>query len=110
MAYIEGMVFIETPAFTRLIKTLMADEDYGRAQRMLAAAPEIGDVIEGTGGLRKVRIALPGRGKRGGARFIYYYITCASQIVLLLAYPKNVQDDLSAEQKKALRHIIEHWK
>lgn len=54
MAYIEDMVFIETPAFTRLIKTLMADEDYGRAQRMLAAAPEIGDVIEGTGGLRKV--------------------------------------------------------
>ena len=49
MTYIEGMVFIEAPAFTRLIKTLMADEDYGRAQRMLAAAPEIGDVPKAQG-------------------------------------------------------------
>jgi hypothetical protein len=104
------MIFIETPTFTRLVAELMDDEAYGRFQTDLANAPESGDVIEGTGGLRKIRVALPGRGKRGGARVIYYYFSSASQIVLLLAYPKNVQDNLTAAQKKALRSIIENWK
>ncbi|KRG71606.1 type II toxin-antitoxin system RelE/ParE family toxin [Pseudoxanthomonas dokdonensis] len=104
------MIFIETPTFTRLITELMNDEDYGRFQEDLAASPESGHVIEGTGGLRKIRVALPGRGKRGGARIIYYYFSSASQIVLLLAYPKNVQDNLTAAQKKALRSVIENWK
>ncbi|WP_079223058.1 type II toxin-antitoxin system RelE/ParE family toxin [Stenotrophomonas maltophilia] len=104
------MIFVETPTFTRLITALMSDEDYGAFQTGLAANPEAGDLIEGTGGLRKIRVALPGRGKRGGARIIYYYFVTASQIVLLLAYPKNDQDDLTADQKKALRNIIENWK
>ncbi len=104
------MIFVETPTFTRLITALMSDEDYGAFQTGLAANPEAGDLIEGTGGLRKIRAALPGRGKRGGARIIYYYFVTASQIVLLLAYPKNDQDDLTADQKKALRNIIENWK
>lgn len=104
------MIFVETPTFTRLITALMSDEDYGDFQAGLAANPEAGDLIEGTGGLRKIRAALPGRGKRGGARIIYYYFVTASQIVLLLAYPKNDQDDLTADQKKALRNIIENWK
>lgn len=104
------MIFVETPTFTRLITALMSDEDYGDFQASLAANPEAGDLIEGTGGLRKIRAALPGRGKRGGARIIYYYFVTASQIVLLLAYPKKDQDDLTADQKKALRNIIENWK
>lgn len=103
------MVFIETPAFTRLIKALMADEDYADFQRVLASAPDAGDLIEGTGGLRKIRVGMAARGKRGGARVIYYYFSSASQIVMLLAYPKNVQDTLSVGQKKALRAIIENW-
>lgn len=104
------MIFIETLAFTRLITELMKDEDYGQFQRELAWAPESGDVIEGTGGLRKIRVALPGRGKSGGARVIYYYFSSASQIVLMFAYPKNVQDNLTPAQKKALRAVIENWK
>lgn len=104
------MIFIETPAFTRLITELMEDEDYGQFQQELARAPESGDVIEGTGGLRKIRVALPGRGKSGGARVIYYYFSSASQIVLMFAYPKNVQDNLTPAQKKALRAVIENWK
>jgi hypothetical protein len=66
------MLFIETPVFTRQIKALVDDDAYGELQRLLGAHPEIGDLIEDTGGLRKVRMALPGRGKRGGARVIYY--------------------------------------
>jgi hypothetical protein len=55
-------------------------------------------------------IAVPGRGKRGGARAIYYYIASASRIILLLAYPQDVQDTLTADQKNALRFIIQYWK
>lgn len=104
------MLFIETPTFTRVITRLMPDDDYARFQLELALSPSAGDVIEGTGGLRKIRLAVPGRGKRGGARAIYYYIASASRIILLLAYPKNVQDSLTADQKNALRSIIENWK
>lgn len=104
------MLFIETSLFTRLLGRLMSDEEYSRFQVTLASAPEAGEVIEGTGGLRKIRIALPGRGKRGGARVIYYYFSSDSKIVLLLVYPKNVQGNLTQSQKKALRAVIENWK
>lgn len=104
------MLFIETPIFTRVIRELLADDDYARFQLELAAAPTSGDLIEGTGGLRKIRLAVKGRGKRGGARVVYYYFASASRIILLFAYPKNAQETLTAEQKSALRSIIENWK
>ena len=64
----------------------------------------------GARGLRKIRVAAKGHGKRGGARVIYYYFMSESRIGMLLAYPKNVQDDLSSEQKKMLTKIIERWR
>ena len=67
-------------------------------------------MIKGTGGLRKVRMALPGRGKSGGARVIYYYVHNAAQIRFLLAYEKSEQDDLTDEQRKALKKIVETWR
>lgn len=103
------MIFIETPTFTRQITSLMSDEEYAKLQKQLAGNPEAGVLIEGTGGLRKIRVALPGRGKSGGARVIYYYFTAASQIAMVLAYPKNVQDNLTAAQKKTLKAIIDNW-
>jgi len=104
------VIFIETPIFTRQIKTLVDDEVYGHFQGTLAENPDAGDLIKGTGGLRKIRMALPGRGKSGGARVIYYYVQNAAQIRLLLAYEKSEQDDLTDEQRKALRKIIETWR
>lgn len=104
------MLFIATAAFSRAITELLVDDDYARFQLELAAAPTTGDLIEGTGGLRKVRLAVPGSGKRGGARVIYYYVASSSRIILLLAYRKNVQDTLTPSQKMALRSIIENWK
>ena len=83
---------------------------YAAFQQALAADPEQGDVIEGTGGLRKVRVASSGRGKRGGSRVIYYHFTSRSHIALLLIYPKNVKDDLSSEERKALKQLIEQWR
>lgn len=110
MAYIVPMLFVETSSFTRQITGMVSDEVYAEFQQWLAAHPDAGDVIEGTGGLRKVRLGLPGRGKSGGARVIYYYFVADSKIIMLLAYPKNVQSTLTAEQKKALKAVIENWR
>lgn len=72
--------------------------------------PKLGDVIQGTGGLRKVRIPLDGRGKRGGGRVIYYHFDIKGQIYLLLIYAKNEYGDLTNDQKKQLRLFVEDWK
>ena len=103
------MIFMETTVFTRQITELLDDESYGQFQRDLAENPEAGDLIPGTGGLRKIRIPAKGRGKRGGGRIIYYFFVSTSRIALLLAYPKNAQGDLTAAQKKILIKVIETW-
>ena len=100
------MIFIETPVFTAQITELVDDDDYQELQRRLAHDPECGNLIPRSGGLRKIRMALPGRGKRGGARVIYYWITARAQIYMLLAYAKNVQDDLTPKQLKTLSGLV----
>lgn len=104
------MIFIETPMFTKRLRELLDDDSYAAFQQLLADRPDVGDVIEGTGGIRKVRVASSGRGKRGGSRVIYYHFTTASQIALLLIYPKNEKDDLTADERKVLKQIIERWR
>lgn len=104
------MIFVETRAFTRRVAELLDDEDYARLQRYLAEHPDVGDVMEGTGGLRKVRVAMAGRGKSAGARAIYYHFVPQSHIAMLLIFAKNEQEDLSPEQRRALGKIIETWK
>jgi len=64
---------------------------------------------QGSGGLRKVRWKLEGRGKSGGIRVIYYWVTAVGHIYMLLAYPKSEQDNLTPEQLKALKTIVERW-
>ena len=103
------MVIIETPIFTKLIKELMNDDEYKDLQEALVSRPDRGSLIKNSGGLRKVRWALAGRGKSGGARFIYYWMTDNDQLYMLLAYPKNVQDNLTDTQLKALKKIVERW-
>lgn len=103
------MLIIETPVFTRLITRLMDDDHYRELQEVLIGNPDAGDVIPGSGGLRKLRWRLAGRGKRGGVRVIYYRVMTAGQIYMLYVYAKNVTDDLSREQLKALREIVERW-
>lgn len=100
------MIFLETPVFTRQIKELVDDEDYRGLQLRLVANPDRGDLIPRSGGLRKIRLGVPGRGKRGGARVIYYWVTARSQIYMLLAYAKNVQDDLTPDQLQTLRTLV----
>jgi len=73
VTYNLAMVFIETPIFTKLVIELLSDDSYAELQQMLLLRPDAGDVIPGSGGLRKVRWRIAGQGKRGGLRIIYYW-------------------------------------
>lgn len=104
------MIFIETPLFTRRVKELLDDDAYSKFQALLRENPDAGDLIEGTGGLRKVRVGAMGHGKRGGARVIYYHFVSKDNIALLTIYPKSEQQDLTNPERKALKSIIENWR
>jgi hypothetical protein len=101
--------FVETPVFTAQIVELLTDSEYSKVQAALVLQPDLGELIQGTGGLRKMRWGLParGRGKSGGLRIIYYWYTSQSVIYMLMVYSKSRKEDLSAEQKRALRKIAE---
>lgn len=103
---VRSVVFLETPVFTRQVRELIDDEDYRRLQVRLLLDPEAGDLIAGSGGIRKIRVGIRGRGKRGGARIIYYWSGAGSRIFMLVAYAKNEQDDLSEEQLRRLRALV----
>ena len=100
-------VFFETPVFTRRVTELLSDDEYAELQKVLVADPNAGDLIPGSGGLRKIRWAIQGRGKRGGARIIYYHLISRDQFYILLIYGKNEQDDLSPEQLRMLKKAVE---
>ena len=97
--------FIELLGFSKRRRDLLSDDEFTAFQELLIEAPETGAIITGTGGFRKIRWSRPGMGKRGGVRVIYYYITGEGRIYLALVYPKNEQDELSQEQKKALKQL-----
>ncbi len=71
--------------------------------------PRAGDVIQGTGGLRKVRWSSKGRGKSGGVRVIYFYVTAECQIRLIAIYQKGIKDDLTVAERKILKKLNETW-
>lgn len=100
--------FIYTEIFQKSWKAMgLSDEDLPLLEMELLKNPRAGDVIEGTGGARKLRIQLEGRGKSGGARVIYLDVYEKEHLYLLFAYPKNVQENLTADQKKAIAKLIE---
>lgn len=100
--------FRETDLFTSQITSLLSDDEYAELQGALVVRPDAGDLIEDTGGLRKIRWTQEkrGQGKRGGTRVIYYWHVKGDLIYMLFAYSKAEQDDLSARQKKALAALI----
>jgi hypothetical protein len=100
------MEFIETPTFTRLITALLSDDEYRRLQNSLVIDPAKCDLIKDGGGIRKLRYALPGRGKSGGIRVIYYWIKDDGQIYMLLAYPKARKDTLTDKETAILRNFV----
>jgi hypothetical protein len=100
------LTFVESPTFTKQIDGLVTDAEYASFQQELAANPAAGDVIPGLGGLRKVRMAARGKGKRGGARVIYLLMVEPGIIYLFYVYTKGDMADLSSEQKKRLRTMV----
>jgi len=100
------VVFVETPIFTRRVCACMDDDEYGRLQSFLAEHPEVGKVIRASGGIRKLRWAGSGRGKRGGLRLIYFWWVARDRISMLMVYPKSEQDDLTPDQLKMLKRQL----
>jgi hypothetical protein len=101
------VLFVETRQFTARVLTLLTDEEYRELQAELSNRPDAGAVIPGTGGLRKLRFGLAGRGKRGGVRTVYYWARAQSTILLLFLFAKNERDDLTVAQRRALRKVVE---
>jgi mRNA-degrading endonuclease RelE of RelBE toxin-antitoxin system len=101
------MEIIETSIFTRQVQQLLTQDEYRLLQIALLQHPESGDVIPQSGGLRKKRWTLHGKGKRGGTRIIYYWAVSRNQLLMLMIYAKNELDDLTAGQLKILARIIQ---
>ncbi len=101
------MEIIETSVFTRQITELITDEEYAELQLALVQNPVLGSLIPGGGGIRKLRWAGSGRGKRGGIRVIYYWQSWQQQIFMLLAYAKNAQDNMTSAQLKMLKRLVQ---
>lgn len=101
------MEIVETPVFTRQAESLLSPEELRTLQFFLVCRPAAGAIIQGSGGLRKLRWRLQGRGKRGGVPVIYYWVTPAARIYLLFLYSKNVRSDLTPAEVRALRKLID---
>ncbi|SQD77583.1 Toxin HigB-2 [Moritella yayanosii] len=105
-------IFVESKIFEKYRDDHLNDEEFRLFQTELMSNPKKGDVIQGTGGLRKVRVASKGKGKgkRGGSRVIYYFLDEKRRCYLLTIYGKSEVSDLTADQKKQLKAFMEVWR
>jgi hypothetical protein len=109
MTYYCDVKVVRLKPYLRACKAMSLDDaDMRKIELELIAAPEAHPVIKGLRGVRKARIALPRRGKRGGGRVIYFITITPSVMFMLTAYPKNAQDDLTNDQRKAILSAIEN--
>lgn len=100
--------FIETSAFSAYLPDYLSDEEYTALQEHLCETPEAGDLVRGSGGVRKLRWARAGSGKSGGVRICYYARTRRGQILMLVIYARSTRDSLSGHVLKALREELEN--
>lgn len=105
---------IELPGYRRRANELLSGDEQDAIVDLIAYEPTCGDVIPGTGGLRKVRIGRGGSGKRGGARVIYYFYSAEFPLLLMALYAKNEKADLSAREKKEFstyaKEAVTRWR
>lgn len=105
----EYFSFSETKRFQRNGERLIGDDDLAELQLFLCASPEFGKIIPEAGGIRKMRWRLTGRGKRGGARIIYFVSLSRYRILLIDVYSKNEKEDLSRSELNEHKHAVEAW-
>jgi hypothetical protein len=104
------MEIVRTKGYSRDMKKLGAsDADMLRVETEIATDPTVGDVIPGLGGLRKVRFRFGNRGKRGGGRAIYFLMVSADTAVMVFAYAKSTQEDLTSDERAAAKRLMEDW-
>lgn len=101
------MEFIEAPVFSKLIYDYIDDTEYSALQIELASRPDAGDIIPGSGGIRKLRWKLEGKGKRGGLRIIYYWKDKQNKIWLLTLHAKNEAESISLNVLREIRKEVE---
>ena len=101
------MTFVETKLFTKLVQEYLSDDEYAALQQWLIVNPAGGDVIPGSGGVRKVRWGVAGRGKRGGIRLIYFVRSRHHEIWMLTLYAKNVSESIRAHVLKKIKEEID---
>ena len=99
------MIFVETSAFSRIIRSLLSDDEYRELQIALLENPALGNLVRGGAGLRKLRWARKGMGKRGGIRTIYYWAVVQDRILMVFAYPKSEMEDLTDKQLADLAKV-----
>ena len=97
---------IELPGYRRRADELLSGDEQDAIVNLIAYEPTCGDLIPGTGGLRKVRVGRGGSGKRGGARVIYYFYNAEFPVLLLAIYAKNEKADLSPQEKKKVVALV----
>lgn len=101
------MTFVETKLFTELVLDYLSDDEYAAMQQFLVVNPEAGDVIPASGGVRKLRWGVAGRGKRGGLRVIYFLRLRRDEVWMLTMYPKNVADNIPAKVLRKIKEAID---
>jgi hypothetical protein len=101
------VTFVETKLFTGLVQDYLSDDEYAAMQQFLVVNPEAGDVIPASGGVRKLRWGVAGRGKRGGLRVIYFLRLPKDEVWMLTLYAKNVADNIPAKVLKKIKEAID---
>jgi len=102
------MVFIETSLFTKLLASYLSDDDYRGLQSYLLQKPDAGDIVRGSGGVRKIRWASQGKGKSGGVRVMYYWKKSDHEIWMLTIYSKSERATISGHLLKQISEAIRH--
>ncbi|MGM0785037.1 MAG: transcriptional regulator [Pseudomonadota bacterium] len=102
------MLFIETSKFTKLLPDYLTDEEYRGLQTYLLKKPDAGDLIKGSGGVRKIRWSLAGSGKRGGVRVIYYWKVSEHEIWLLTLYSKSERASIPGHMLRQIAEAIKN--
>jgi mRNA-degrading endonuclease RelE of RelBE toxin-antitoxin system len=108
-AWFMNAIFIESVLFEKLRSNYLSEAEFRDLQIILLSNPKSGPVIQGTGGLRKIRFGAKAKGKKSGIRIIYYFFDKKNRFYLLTLYAKNEVTDLTASQKRKLKHFMEAW-